>query len=191
MIRNFSNKLALVFVALFTTSLNAQAHALPASQTVPVLSCHEKGVFDAGHVLNVSFETGTGLYQVRGGQDSIAGLRERYVARARLVPTGNRTTTYVYRVEGVEHMLRYFRNPQEDKFSAALSIEGRDAIEMACYRPAIHPRPFEIGMTCMAYFTGFVFDSASQACVEQGRSGCSDPFEFQTQQECESAAFGR
>jgi hypothetical protein len=42
------------------------------------------------------------------------------------------------------------------------------------------------GPTCMAYWTGFNYDLDSDSCVQIGRSGCSNPFEFQTLSACEA-----
>jgi len=41
--------------------------------------------------------------------------------------------------------------------------------------------------TCLAYFQGFTYDAQSDSCVVDGASGCSNPFEFTTIDQCETA----
>ena len=42
-------------------------------------------------------------------------------------------------------------------------------------------------ITCQAYWQGFVYRPEINSCVQEGTSGCSDPFVFHTKDECEKA----
>jgi len=41
--------------------------------------------------------------------------------------------------------------------------------------------------SCAAYWEGYVYDSVSNECKLEGTSGCNDPFEFKTEEECNEA----
>lgn len=43
------------------------------------------------------------------------------------------------------------------------------------------------GVTCMAFWTGYVRDEASSKCVRAEGSGCKNPFTFKTAKECRAA----
>ncbi len=43
------------------------------------------------------------------------------------------------------------------------------------------------GLTCMAFWTGFIYDASSDSCVSIGSSGCGNPFEFHSLVACKRA----
>jgi len=45
--------------------------------------------------------------------------------------------------------------------------------------------PDQFSRICLAYWTGFEYDQNTDSCVERGTSGCRNPFEFLTLDECE------
>ena len=45
--------------------------------------------------------------------------------------------------------------------------------------------PGEVG-TCDAYWEGYVYNSESSECKLEGASGCNNPFDYSTKEECES-----
>lgn len=47
--------------------------------------------------------------------------------------------------------------------------------------------PAEGGVTCMAYWSGYVLDEATGTCKKTGRSGCSNPFEYLDLDSCMEA----
>jgi len=51
----------------------------------------------------------------------------------------------------------------------------------------VSPDPDGGFVTCMAFWTGYWFDEAAGACRSGGRSGCSNPFPFETSEECQAA----
>ena len=54
-------------------------------------------------------------------------------------------------------------------------------------QPVLPIHPIRPPVTCMAYFSGAQFDSTTKACKMTGKSGCSNPFEFLTVEECNEA----
>jgi hypothetical protein len=43
---------------------------------------------------------------------------------------------------------------------------------------------------CMAFWSGYVFNSESGECEARSASGCTNPFLFETQEDCEAMARG-
>lgn len=75
-----------------------------------------------------------------------------------------------------------------DSASVLINTANRKQVRIlvpANLEVSARPLPNPNSLTCLAYWSGFVYDEQSDSCVETGASGCSNPFEFQTLEACE------
>jgi hypothetical protein len=191
MIRFGLNEMALGVVAACGFVMTASASQLPLDP-IPVVECREKIGYDVGTIYSVSYDAQNNGYVIEVSQDSIIGPRPDYSATARPMNTGvpHRLTLNYFVQKGRFHerliltamntdspALRVLRNDEEVR--SPFECRKMNAVQPVIERP----RPI-----CMAYFTGYIFDATQGTCLRLGASGCSNPFEFTTQQECMDAA---
>ena len=86
-------------------------------------------------------------------------------------------------------VVKCFAPPTAERTIVLPSYYTANQIQLARLRVVAKPVAVHPGseITCMAYFTGFVYSPRTNSCIERGQSGCSNPFEFTKLESCQAA----
>jgi hypothetical protein len=191
----------MITTLLMTAALLAPtAHALPegTEALVTELVCRDPNrIADAGYQITIRTSGIGGVTEATLAAQTKAGPRElgRY-----FVKRGRQAATLEYRSEGNDDFalsLIHVR-PVPGQVARYIPADFAAEVEGARHTGSLEcnsvPRAPSFGnapgrVTCMAYWSGWEMDSTTGSCVKRGRSGCSNPFEFETESECKAAYF--
>lgn len=209
-LRRFASHGILTSLALGLSSLAQAAPYIEAH-------CRSANVADAGYEIIVQREAETGALTLHLGEVNLAGTSQIAFLRTVQVETSNPPTrSFVGKDLRLDIDLSgpAFRcgpmnpatpgTPTESPAVRCLKSPYRAIVSgnlignpqwsrLFCTVPSdiLTPPPVRFpgrgGITCMAYWDGAVFDPAIRSCRNASVSGCKNPFEFHTVEECEQA----
>lgn len=186
--------LALVVSGMMMNSAVASQRPV---ESVDLVSCRENMGFDAGLLYTVSYNPQQRGYEVNVASNSIIGPRDLFTVGAREMRSGIENRLTLDFNDPRARPLRRYRLVLTHMDSAAPELQVFLNGELItshygfdCRRNEVTALPVipKDRMTCMAHFTGFVYDAQSGSCQATGQSGCSSPFEFDSAETCEAAA---
>lgn len=96
------------------------------------------------------------------------------------------TQEFIYRT--LPHDINHVQTKMKDSAEAIVTKGQSNFVTVLA--PAglnVVAKKYKPRYTCMAYWTGYVVDPATGACMQKGRSGCSNPFQHKTLESCQAS----